>query len=169
MVYCLWCLTPLSTIFQIYRGSQFYWWRKPEYPEKTTDLSQVTDKLLFLFEASIQISFDVCHLFCFLCVVWGMSGTCVCLGNEWYMCVFVHLAIMSTSIDWRIRSHCSLGYNFYLINKYPSPLVVERLRFHTWRVPFDSIQCWVIKQELRLFSSFTHVSNDTYTSRYTII
>jgi hypothetical protein len=20
--------------------------------------------------------------------VWGMSGTCVCLGNEWYMCVF---------------------------------------------------------------------------------
>jgi hypothetical protein len=24
---------------------QFYWWRKPEYPEKTTDLSQVRDKL----------------------------------------------------------------------------------------------------------------------------
>ena len=29
----------------LYRGGQFYWWRKAEYPQKTTDLWLVTDKL----------------------------------------------------------------------------------------------------------------------------
>ena len=26
-------------------GTEFYWWRKPVYPEETIDLPQVTDKL----------------------------------------------------------------------------------------------------------------------------
>jgi hypothetical protein len=37
-------LTPLSTIFQLDHGGQFYWWRKADYLDKTTDLPQVADK-----------------------------------------------------------------------------------------------------------------------------
>ena len=42
---CLWFNATVLTIFQLYRGGPFDWWRNPEYPEKTTDLPQVTDKL----------------------------------------------------------------------------------------------------------------------------
>ena len=52
------CLMPLSTIFHLYPGGQFHWWKKPEDPEKTTDLPQVTDKLhrIKLYRVNLVLS-----------------------------------------------------------------------------------------------------------------
>jgi hypothetical protein len=50
---------PFYTIFHLYSVGQFDWKRKPEDPEKTTDLSQITEKRyvahLALFEIRTHI------------------------------------------------------------------------------------------------------------------
>jgi hypothetical protein len=48
-------LMPLSAVFQLYHGNQFYWQRKPE---RTTDPGQATGKL---YHWRLRVE---CTLFC---------------------------------------------------------------------------------------------------------
>jgi hypothetical protein len=51
----------VSTIVQLYRGGQLYLGMKPKYLEKTTDLSQVNDKLHHIILHRVHPAINVKH------------------------------------------------------------------------------------------------------------
>jgi len=64
-----WCLTPLSTIFQLQMYivvvSFINWWRKSQYPDKTTELLQVTHQFdhILLHRVHLAMSGIKTHIF----------------------------------------------------------------------------------------------------------
>jgi len=72
-----------STVFQLYRGGKFYWWRKPEYLEKTPNLSEVTDKLYYILFYWIHLAMNR---------IWTQLITLVVIGTD-YTCTWYKMSI----------------------------------------------------------------------------
>ena len=124
------CWTPLLAIFQLYRGVQFYWWRK------ITDLLQVTDhhsmtrrykkttedsKLIFSFTWEVSICFlqvsGICpeHLrfLCSLTILLPLLLTCLQNKHKNYQ-IIVILRFVKTFLSSKIVLCCSVAESSYM-------------------------------------------------------
>ena len=72
----LWCVTPLSTIFPLYRGGQFLLGEETKLSAETLDLLQVTDNLYHIMFYHIQLAWAEFELTILEVITTDNIGSC---------------------------------------------------------------------------------------------